>query len=362
MSQSLSIYVDTPGPYSRLLQDRDLGTSVSKDALQQAASTILSNGLTDPFIYRVAQQEDDRNVGYLIGTSHYCNEQMVTNPAFQIILTPSRCSRLFTEKLPPWYASTPPEALVGTICARPFSNQLIAQMGMRIAMDNTLCALARSQNIDCQALETEEESQQRIAALNRVVKHNILWDQQFHYLGDDSSKTSFQWYISRTEEERSLEIMEYYQRGCAKQLHRFMETTPQQDLQEAIFKTNVLWTQRSIIPALRQQKDGKSICVMVGVNHLLGAPSAPEQTSIIKLLREQGFKVARLAIQISTQPIAAPAMSPPSIQEMPADQQAQLSPKNPQHNCDIKFAILLSSFLVLGAITAMISRRLNLQL
>ena len=167
MSQSLSIYVDTPGPYSRLLQDRDLGASVSNDALRKAASAVSSNGLTEQFIYCVAQQEDDRNVGYLIGTSHYCNEQMVANPAFQIILTPSRCSQLFMEKLPSWYASTPPEALVGKICVRPFSKQLIAQLGMKIAMDNTLCAFARSQNIDCQPLETKEESQKRIEEIKQ---------------------------------------------------------------------------------------------------------------------------------------------------------------------------------------------------
>jgi hypothetical protein len=266
------------------------------------------------------------------------------------------------EKLPSWYASTPPEALVSRICARPFSNQLIAQMGMKIAMDSTLCAFARSQNIDCQPLETKEESQKRIDALDRKVAHHILWDQQFHYLRDASSKAAFQWHISRSEEEKILETTEYYQRGCARQLHRFMEIVPKQDLQEAIFKPNVLWAQKSIIPALRQQKDGKSICVMVGVNHLLGDPDAPEQTSIIKLLREQGFKVARIAIQISMQPMPAPAMSPSAKQEICADQQEQVPQKNHKHKCDIKFAILISSFLVFGIITAMLSRHYILTL
>lgn len=89
-------------------------------------------------------------------------------------------------------------------------------------------------------------------------------------------------------------MLEFYQSGSASQLFNFL-MIGEADLDEAIFKPNCVWAERSIIPALHSLKDGElPICVAVGVNHLFSMPSAKDQTGLIKILREHGFDVTRV--------------------------------------------------------------------
>ena len=74
-------------------------------------------------------------------------------------------------------------------------------------------------------------------------------------------------------------------------MHSFMVNLGAECLQKLIFEPNVRWANRSIIPAFTQRKG--PICVVTGLYHLLGLPSDPAQTSLIKILRDNGFSVVR---------------------------------------------------------------------
>ena len=154
-----SFYCDTPGPYSALLQKRDRGEDVSGPEMEAARRAVLSNGLTNPFVYRVIRTDDGVLVGYLVGTLHYCNRAMLENPDIQRAVT--LCGRLFMEKLPPWYPAASPAALVGKSAGCPFSSHILPRFGMDVLMDSSLCMLAQSRNINCEALETDEEHESR---------------------------------------------------------------------------------------------------------------------------------------------------------------------------------------------------------
>jgi hypothetical protein len=88
-------------------------------------------------------------------------------------------------------------------------------------------------------------------------------------------------------------MLEFYQSGSASQIFNSM-MIGHGDLDEAIFKPNLRWAERLIIPALRSKKvDELPICVAVGVNHLLSRPSDRDQIGLINLLRNHGFEVKR---------------------------------------------------------------------
>ena len=291
---SLSFYVEEPGPYSRLLQDRDRGVTVLKKSLSNAASDILSKGLINPFVYTVTR-EDENILGYLIGTQHCCNKASIETPIFQRIIT--KCDLLFMERLPCWYDSTPPSALAGRVTFKcPPSDDILTRFGLDLSMDESLCALARSHNTECRELETEDEAKQRVLILREAASHSA---NLIDYDSPAKRESFIVWHNSRSEEERALEFAEFYQFGKAQLIHNFfMSLLPLGILQISTFKPNVLWTERSIIPSLAYaEREKKTICIMVGAAHLLGAVSAPEQTGIIKLLRAKGFKVTRITAE-----------------------------------------------------------------
>lgn len=307
VQQNLSFYRDTPGPYSALLQKRDRGEPITDNDLRKSRSAILSDGLTKPFVYSVVRNKDGSTVGYLVGTMHHCNEEMLHN--FTIRKVVESCSYFFMEILPSWYASKSPSDLIGLVVGSSL-NEPLARLGMDFQMDCSLCMLARSNNIDCEALATNEEQEirEKLLALpatyikgcngkEYLVTSKLNSNQTTVTVRPENevAKGTCEWNCSRTEEEKALETAEYYQRGSSIQLHSFLVNTTG-FLQETIFNPNILWAKRSIIPAFTQLSTGKRpICVLLGAEHLFGQAGSSDQISIIKILRENGFTVTRVA-------------------------------------------------------------------
>jgi hypothetical protein len=294
-----AFYKDPPGPYSSLLQQRDIGHPVSKESLESAAKDVLKDGITKPFIYNVRSKDSQRLLGHLVGTTHYCNLAMIQNPALEDVA--SRCSLFFMEHLPHWYEKAEVASLKGRISTCPSSENLAAKLGLGVMMDSTLCIRARSLNVECRGLDSIEESRIRGQFLSKKPLFALDQSGNEYRLGSEGKqnapfqlpKGSIAQFDLRSDEETLVEMLEFYQSGSSSQLFNFM-MIGMGDLDEAIFKANRVWAERSIIPALHSVKDGElPICVVVGVNHLFSLPSAADQTGLIKILRDHGFDVKK---------------------------------------------------------------------
>ena len=291
-----------PGPcgiYSSLLQQRDNQETVSEERLREAADNVLKAGISKPFIYDVSIKDSQHIVGRFIGTTHYCNQAMIENPALTEAAT--KCSLFFMERLPTWYDKTDVSSLKGGTIACPFSQNLAAKRGLNIMMDSTLCLRARSNGIECRGLDSFEECEIRGQWLEHRPRFGFDQSGNEYRLGmegkDDTPfllpKGSLTHLQSRSEEENLIEMLEFYQSGSASQIFNSM-MIGLGDLDEAIFKPNLRWAERFIIPALRSKKvDELPICVAVGANHLLSRPSDRDQIGLINLLRNHGFEVKR---------------------------------------------------------------------
>ena len=292
-------YRDIPGAYSALLQRRTRGESISVQDLQKACSDVLSNGLDRPFVYSVVRNADGVLVGHLIGTSHCCNQAMLNNgKILDIVRT---CGRFFMEWLPKWCVDISPSDFVGGACIIDSSPEILPRLGMKFMMDCSLCMVARSEGIGYEVFETDDEHKIRIESVEEEVSRVRVTADGFEYASRKNRNGEYQqalaqgtvsWESSLTDEEKEVEMVEYYQRGSAQQMYSYMLNLGTSILQKIIFQPNVTWTTRSIIPALTKFKSGdRPICVAVGVNHLLGQPSDSQQTSISRFCESEDLSL-----------------------------------------------------------------------
>jgi hypothetical protein len=152
-------YKDPSGIYSSLLQQRDNQQPVSEERLQEAAENVLKAGISRPFIYNVTTKDSQSLVGRLIGTTHYCNSAMIANQA--LVDAATRCSLFFVERLPQWYGTVDAASSIGGIVTCPYSKNLLAQKGLNVMMDSTLCLRAHTNGIECRGLESFEDCETR---------------------------------------------------------------------------------------------------------------------------------------------------------------------------------------------------------
>lgn len=309
-----SFYYKHDGEYSKLLQARINGHSVSKGELDAAEATVKTAKIASPFLYEIKRPAADaaakaQLVGYLIGTRHLISKQMMDTPLFQRVIAAS--SQVFGEE--------PFEQFIikGSIAtALKTASDLMPSIYKDLStcdvpMDLMLYKYALDQDIPYRGLPKIEEIAQRKAHMESILynqwsspgrpdkmllafKNTSSSDLSPIVIERDLPIGSVIRYKKTTSTERDIEELEFYQKGSTVELFNRIHSQFY-DLDKIIFEPNRRWCSRTILPALAQVKMGeKPVCVAVGVCHLMGRASEKKETSIIKILRENGFDVTRI--------------------------------------------------------------------
>ena len=304
-----SFYVETPGKFSELLQARDNGQTVEYADVVKIGLPILSKGIEAPFVYTIIRKTDRVIVGHLVGTINVCNAAMLKNPTIQKAVTNS--SLILMDKLPQWYHSTPADHLRGRVSTLENSDDIGSKWGVNIFMGPSLCAIAKSHHIECQEMDTDlDRTRRKITEENfkssliddeelgpHIVKVSQISQSLCEISETPCEKTAVAkgtsvWMNSRNKFEKLVEFLEWYQKGSYAQMNSFFVNTAHWELRDSTLSTNAHWANKFIIPAFQNLRKGTNpVCVLIGINHLLGPENS--QNNLLKILEENGFIIRR---------------------------------------------------------------------